>query len=144
MLNRIVGGFYKTTGYDSKELFSEASLALCKALSTYEKDKGKINTYITQVVRNNLINFLKEENKYRVHESIDFCQVSRTQKHFFEFYEDLSEDVKVVVDMILDDPNKYLSMPASYMVAKVKIDLFEKDWSGSRIRKTINELKTKL
>jgi len=65
LIRKIAWSFYNTTGIDWQELFSQASLAYCEAISSYNPKKGKITTYLWSCMKSELLNFIKEENKYR-------------------------------------------------------------------------------
>lgn len=65
LLRKIAWSFYATTGIDWQELFSEAALAYCKALKSYNPNRGRITTHLWNCVKSELINFIKEEKRYR-------------------------------------------------------------------------------
>jgi hypothetical protein len=65
LIRKIAWSFYNSTGIEWQELFSEASLAYCEALQSYNPERGKITTHLWNCMKSQLLNFIKQENKYR-------------------------------------------------------------------------------
>lgn len=142
LIKRIAWGFHKTTGIDYSELTAQAGYAYCKALQSYNPEKGKLKTWLCQCIKHSLINYTKEEKKFKCHVDLEYCFATQTTKFFFEFYDELTDDCKYVVDMILKDPYQYLATPAGLVQSLIKINLFrETNWLPRRITGTINQLK---
>lgn len=62
MIAKIAWSFQKTTGLDFQELHSEAQLAYCEAVNSFNSDKGvKLSTWIYTCIQHHLINYIKQE-----------------------------------------------------------------------------------
>jgi DNA-directed RNA polymerase specialized sigma subunit len=62
MIRKLAWSFHKSTGVDYKELFSEACLAYCESLKTFNPLKGcKQTTHAWTVIQNQLCDFVKQE-----------------------------------------------------------------------------------
>jgi len=64
LIRKIAWSFHHSTDIDWQELFSEASLAYCDALQSYNPAKGKVTTHLWNCMKSRLISFMKEEEKY--------------------------------------------------------------------------------
>jgi DNA-directed RNA polymerase specialized sigma subunit len=83
LVRKIAWSFYHSTGIEWNELFSEAALAYCEAINTYETSKNtKISSYLWYCMKNRLINFCKKEKRYV---SSDFdSDIKHNDIHTFE------------------------------------------------------------
>ena len=60
----IVKNRFKTVDYDKKELVSVGVVGLINAVNNYEKDKGDFKNYLTVCISNEILLFLRKNNKY--------------------------------------------------------------------------------
>lgn len=68
MIRKLAWSFHKSTGVDYKELFSEACLAYCESLRSFNPLKGcKQTTHAWTVIQNQLCDFVKQEKSLPRH-----------------------------------------------------------------------------
>lgn len=144
LLRKISWSFNHTTGIDYEELYSEALLSYCVAQQKYEKKYNvPFHKYLSMVVNRALINFVTKANKAKYMPDDFTAPISILNSiPFFEIYEALTEDCKVVVDMILEDPHEYLGCPAKMARGEIVKQIREEyNWTWNRIWGTIRDLK---
>lgn len=116
MINKLAASFNATTGIDFKELKSEANLAYCEALLSYQEDKGtQLSTWTYRCVKNALINFCKKEQKHQRVNNIDFYLDSA----------DADETPYIVPDALLvTDPEPWEVMQQQFQgIARKVVDV---------------------
>jgi len=110
LIRQITWSFYYKTGMEREELFSEACLAYCEAMSTYAPAKSKESTWITIRIKQHLTNlWIRSTQKKRLGRrqevSIDCYYDTRPscqQDSFFETLESLPENSKQLAKQILN------------------------------------------
>jgi DNA-directed RNA polymerase sigma subunit (sigma70/sigma32) len=102
LIRHISWSFHKTTGIDYQELFSEACLAYCEALQSFNPDKGKLNNYATTLIHNKLKTFIGRE-KYHGIKKAAFPELPTNPTMVHEFIENLPEYVKQFAALVLDN-----------------------------------------
>lgn len=141
LIRKLAWKFHNSTGIDWQELFSEATLGYCIALKSYKADKGKFSTYLYSCVRNQLIAFVYKEQKNNKFFSVEDFEFPRTQTVFFELYDSLSREAKMIANIILKSPHKYLSLSPSKARRKVEKDLIRRGWGSEVRQKGLEDLK---
>jgi len=153
LVRKIAWSFHRTTGVDWRELFSEGCEAYYRVLHSHDFDKSKEMTWVYNCVTNQIINFLKEEDKYKNKEirEVDFDwlhPVIDTPDYFpeecdlsFDDY-DLSKDVKVILRMVFKNIPRYSKKAA---LSQIRKDLREiREWSHPRINTSMKALRNEL
>ena len=102
LIRHIAWSFHHTTGIDYQELFSEACLAYCEALQSFNPEKGKLNNYATTLIHNKLKTFIAREKYHRVKKAA-FPELPTTPTMVYEFVENLPEYVKQFASKVLDN-----------------------------------------
>ena len=150
LIRRIVWEAHKQSGVDWDELFAEATLTYYIKLERYNEalTTGKQTTFLWMCIRRRLLNFIAKEGKHICLPDLTEYESSKQSNPtpFFEFFDTLSEDSKIIVNMVLDDPHEYLSVPSKMARGLVVQNLInDKGWIVSRswegIRSLRNEIK---
>ncbi len=147
LIRKIAWSFHKTTGIPVDELFAQASLHYCQACKEYDpKRKGvKKTTFIYKFIQNGLILFLRREKKHTNITIDDTMDIPFFQTPFFELFDSLSSESKLIVEMILDDPTSYAKLPGKMARGLVIKNLNkEKNWTYSKCWGSLNNIKLEL
>lgn len=118
LIRYIAWSFHKTTGLPFDELFSEACLAYCEALNSFNPEKGKLNNYATSVMVNHLTIFVKIEKRYFKTDS--FPEEPHEYIYVDNFLDLLPECIKPFAEMVLDNLED-VSDELSPIKARIKI-----------------------
>jgi RNA polymerase sigma factor (sigma-70 family) len=110
----VVHKFYAKHGPqygDRQELFSEACIGFMIAYRVYNPAKGSFPTYVRMVANHTLLEHMRNETKRRVRlDTTSELEPVDTHPTFSvaEFLDEVSEDAKTIVMLILDTPNDLL------------------------------------
>jgi RNA polymerase sigma factor (sigma-70 family) len=146
LIRHVAWSFHKTTGIKWQDLFSEACLAYCECLRSYNPAKGAQTTWAVHAMRNALINFCKKEKRNLILEGIDdWYVVTFTPVYeFFEESKNLSADTQAIIRMVRENPIRYSGAPRKVR-GKIKTDLREvQQWKWTRIWDAMSNLKEEL
>lgn len=146
LIRSIAWAFSKTSKISWDELFSEACLAYCKSLASYNPTKGASPTTWAHIwIKSELINFCKKETRTQSIPNIDWLDVveDTPSYEFFKNHEDLSEDCRFIVEMVLASPQRYAKSPRKAM-SLVKQDLKVEGWGWRRIFQGVADLQKEL
>ncbi len=149
LIRSLVWKLHKASGIDWDELFAEASLAYFVKLERYDGKKaiGKKSTWLFTCIRNRLLNFIQKENdnSFLQLEGLESEFLIIEQIPFFELFDALSEDSKIIVNMILKEPHIYLSLPSKMARGLVVRNLIEEmGWIVDRSWKGVRRLKNEI
>jgi DNA-directed RNA polymerase specialized sigma24 family protein len=151
LIRKITWTFYHTSGIEWEELFSEACLAYYEALSTYDSaKKSKESSWIYLHVKNHLINFCKKECRNRNLINIEDWYFLKSKDPDYEFFKTLpkvSQDVKLIIEMVLNNPSRYNSSEFNdrKSIGFIRHDLREKlNWKFARINNGMRSLRSEL
>jgi RNA polymerase sigma factor (sigma-70 family) len=140
--------FHHSTGVEWDDLLQEAAVAYFESLETYDKDKGQVTTYVWHCITNRLTNYLKEQEKYKahIHEEelyhIDEIELTRHPAQIAsEFWESLTEEAKVIANMILFTPRKYTCLTSAEAKGRITRIMTKNGWEKEKINAAINCLK---
>jgi len=105
MIKRIAWSFHHTTGLDYDELYAEACLAYCEASKTFNSEKyQKLTTYAYPIIVNALRAFIIKEKKQHP-ETKDMGIFEAAYTPMYEFFTNVSEDLKKVANIIFSNEN---------------------------------------
>lgn len=144
LIRKIAWGFHSTTGIDYAELFSEASLAYCEAELAYNPEKKtKFTTFAFSVIKNRLVDFCKEENKYQCDQNINDLFFGGLYEIAFEenTTQSFSKDLKDIIQIILSSPEDFANLMPKHARGHLVRILKQKGWACSRIWDNIREIK---
>lgn len=160
-----VWDFIRAYGGDFDEALSEANDAFMSAYAGYNPQRGEFSTLIMTSIHNRLI-----DGKRRQHRDNKKCRISisaeapgggkiedsiesRPHEEFSkeDFFNDLSEDAKIVLDMILDPP-PYIAnavqakgdQPRNWRSTIRQHLQYKLYWDSNRVQLCFAEIKTKL
>ena len=139
--------WYKHSGADLDEMLSEAYLALCESVETYDKTKGtKLSTWATVCIKYKLQTFLskqqKENNNVSLQEEnydIEYIEMNP----FFELVDEMSPACKEISQIILSEPQEYAGKP-KLARGRLYKKLRNLGWSWGGIWKSFKEMKNTL
>lgn len=147
LIRKVARSFHNTTGYDWEELFAEAAIGYAESLQTYDPKKGsKHTTWAYKCMQNRLIVFLKKEkqNKF-ISRDESWMDFPIYQTPFFEIFDSLSDDSKIIAQMVLDDPHSYLEVPARMARGLIVNTLITKNkWTWKRVWSAFRIIKVEL
>ncbi len=147
LIKKVARSFHNTTGYDWEELFAEAAIGYAEALQSYDSKKGsKCTTWAYTCMQNRLITFLQQERKNKfISRDESWIDFPIYQTPFFEIFDSLSPDCKIIAQMVLDDPHSYLEVPAKMARGLIVNTLIVKNkWTWRRVWDAIRNIKVEL
>lgn len=150
LIRSIAWNFHRTTGIQWQELFSEACLAYCESLKSYNPKKSASTTWAYHAMKNALINFCKRESEHRTPYGVEewFESSSLPAYEFFEDLSLLSEDTQKIIRMVRKNPRRYVNRKVNTprkSLGRIKRDLREqKKWSWPRIWRAMYMLRVEL
>ena len=115
-------------------------------MQSHNPKKGPEITWVFACIRNRLINFCKEEYKAKRFGKIDWyytCIEEPEYEFFNQDFENLTEDTKTIVDMVLEDSLPY-ALPPRLVFGVMRKSLRKTGWSQPRIERGIRNLKIEL
>ena len=140
MIRSLAQSFTSTTGINFDELYSEANLAYCEAVFSYDPNKGaKLTTHVFNIVKNALINFCKQELKHKVSDvEFDITFETKPWQDMEAAFTGLS---KKVIDIVFENDNFQGSSRAmrQQVVCYLRNEgwTWEKVWDGMRETKLV-------
>ncbi|HSH52440.1 MAG TPA: sigma factor [Bacteroidales bacterium] len=148
LIRKVAWSFVKTTGLEFDELFSEASLAYVQAEAKYNPDKSQFSTFIYQSMKNHLCSYCKKEYQENhaempeEYEPVSHYASTENTVFFKESISNLSEEGRIICNMIFESPEEYLSLNKP-KIAKgyLKNKLREIGWTWEKIWNGFSEVK---
>jgi len=148
LIRKIAWSFHRSTGLEWDDLFQEAAVAYYESLESYDESRGKITTHAWNCISNRLKNYLKEQEEYKARKSeeelfsIEDVEMTRHPAEMAsDFWESLTEDAKVVANMIIFTPRKYLYSTSQEVENRITRIMQRKRWSKQKIELAILSLK---
>ena len=146
----VVHTFHRKHGFQygtPQELFSEACMGFMVAYRIYNPAKGSFSTYVRMVANHVLLEMMRNETKRRVrfHTSTeDEPTANPPAFSVAEFLDEVSEDAKAIVMLVLDTPNDLLRAMQSEEKDSVKYLLRQylsgMGWAADRITECFTEI----
>lgn len=137
----IAWAFAKTTDNDFKDLLQEASVAYCKAMTTYNPEKGALTTHTWFCVQSHLINLIKKQKR-----EIPFVHSDLVEEIWFKapsknnYFEQLTEDAFEVAQVVLASPGAFVCRTLDEVIDRLKAIMEQRGWPRSKTMKAIKEL----
>ncbi len=154
LIRKIAWSYYKTTGIDYEELFSEALLASCEADVSYKSNmKAKKSTYMWCYMNSKLAGFIynqKRQANYMYMDDINYTPLCiNTNNTYKEFLKTIPQECKELINEIVKNPHKYESINTKgEHFIKPKLargilfrSLRKKGWSNGKIWRNIRYMK---
>ena len=145
LIRKIAWSFTSTTGIDFEDLFSEAVVSYYEALNDYNASKGKLSVWCWLRMKNNLINYIKQEMNETI---IDIEENPPTYVQqpnlFFELLGEFDDKANHIIKKILDNPHKYLSNPPKLARGIIRDELRKEGWKWVDIWDSFRSIKTVL
>jgi len=136
----IAWSFHYTTGLPFDELFAEGCLHYWEAIFTYDRCHGeKFTTYVHKIVELRLIDYSKEEDKYKQLFSHSAADKGYTPVH--EYWEWFKPDIQTIVDIVRNSNGEISGVPPKMARGVIRRELREQGWSWPRIWNAIRETK---
>lgn len=151
----MVWKFHYSSGFDWDELFAQANLIYCDALSSYDPSKGKFSTWLVFKI-NQLLICNKKENrstyisKEELFSEIEINSTTNDPYHmvlFKQTLEKLSSKARHMVNLILDPPKELMDFYEKSILYKEDLYKFLRTcegWTLLECWRTKNEIKTAL
>jgi len=134
-----------------EELFSEGCVAFTIAYRRYDPAKGSFPTYVRTVVGHTLLELVRTETKRRVRfNTTTEVEPSVSPPHFSltDFLDEISEDARAIVSLVLDTPTGLLRVMQEDDRKQVKHTLRQyldgMGWDTSRVTRAFSEISTAL
>ena len=152
LIRKVTWSFHQTTGIEWNELFSEASLAYCESLQSYDPSKQiKESSWIYICVQNQLKNFCKNELRNYSIEHIGFWneawEVPEYEYYETDRFKNLSKDTRAIISMVLKNPEDYATpggtSKAVFGILRHNLNHI-KGWNWSRVDKSLKVLRLEL
>lgn len=143
IINKAVGGFYKSTGVDPEELRSEAYVAYYTALRTFKRGRGAyMSTWIWKHIRQRLSTFVEAERRYRkTHPELNGYDRTVGSTASFEFLDALTPDAAVIVNLVKRQPYRYLTGNVAVSKHLIIADLLiQEEWTVDRSWRAIKKV----
>ena len=155
LIYKIVWRFKNRYGGEFEQLLAQANLLFVLAYDSHNKNKAGFSTWIHHCLITGLLDFKKlinQENKYtRILQfsTINHLQESSYQQsYFFELLDELGEDSKQIIKLILNPPAELMEIifekdkynPRTFK-AELGFYLFSLGWTGRRIKESFNEIR---
>lgn len=147
LIQALARSFHQTTGIDWKELVSEASLGYCEALRSYRPARGQLVTWVYTFMKNRLILFAQAErdNTFQPLDGQELPRATTHQNHWFERYESLSEESRMLADMVLRNPHRYLDGGKQQGRRRLTAELLKTTgWSYEHVRRALRNMKQEM
>lgn len=153
LVRQLAWSFCKSTRTDWKELFSEACLAYCEALRSYDPTRGAETTWIYHCVRGALLTFCEKETRNKFPEGIHdwFTNTSAPPEvELVPVQMMVSPDTKDILDMVASNPRRYQCAP-KLAIGYIRQDLRglyriskKRQWSWPEIDNAVRNLKLEI
>lgn len=151
LIKKFAWTFHKTTGIEWNELFSEALLAYCEAINSYDNEKKtKESSWVFVCVQNKLKTFSRLILRSRNIPFINDWHTRSLATPNYEFFHtplSFSKDVSLVILMVKKDPNRYnrVGLTDKAGVGNIRKDLRDKKkWTYLRVDKAMRDLRLEL
>lgn len=141
LIRKIAWSFHHATGIELDELFSEACLAYCQALKSYDPKRGRITTYVWYCIHSHMKNYLdkfhRRQPKLLSFEDLKFDKEQSVE----QLFESLSPEASEIARMILRMPKKFAVMKPGDARQRVIHIMKKQGWAWDRIAVGMHDLK---
>ena len=148
LIRKIAWSFHKTTGLEWEELFAEASLYYCRALTTYDPTRGqKLTTYVWRSISCELINYIKKNQK--ISDNYSSLEIEKLWNRPWEttpfktssVFEALTKEAQEIVALILALPERFSEDTPKQAQKHIVNILKERGWKKDKIEAAMKNIK---
>ena len=159
LLQKIAWSFHQTTGLDIEDLYSEACVAYCEAMRSYQPEKGAITTWLWHNIHSQLINYIKQEYKYHQHVALLEHYTTNSRKdeenqalsikdelsveNHNSFMDTLTPLAQELVKVVMNTPDQFFNSPKESK-QKIAALLMDEGWRLKKIWIGIRDIKLAL
>lgn len=147
----VVHKFHRKHGFQygkPRELYSQACVGFMHAYQTYDIKKGSFSNYVRQIVEFKLLELIRTETKHRVRmhqaDELEVVDPSHSSFSLGELLDEVSEDAKAIVMLVLDTPHDLLHAmqcedndSVKYLLRQYLVGL---GWAKERIAECFSEI----
>ena len=146
MIRKQAYSFHQTTGISYSELYAEASVLYYESMKKWDKKKSSLFTWSYLRIRNGLIDFCRNEQKYLyvdIPENFELGYLDRNfdkkENHLLTLF---SGKCKEIVDILLTDEAIDIQLPPKKVRGQIVEELKRRGWKQADIWKNISEVKS--
>lgn len=147
LIRKIAWSFHHTTGMEFDDLFSEATLAYCKAEKEFNPNKGAgFSTFAFIYIRCSLLDYVHKNNRYKDHfisiqEAYHFAKKQTYQvESSLEMFS--TKEAQEIANVILDSPQEFANLLPKQAIKKIgDIMINKKHWNWASVWKGVRDLK---
>ena len=115
IINKLAWVWHYRSKIKFKELQSEANVAYCTAVNSYDEIKSSLPTWVWNTINLHLRAFVQKENQIsRNNRQASHQHENQFPVHydsyFFELFSQFSDEAKHVIEIILKSPNEFLDI----------------------------------
>lgn len=141
LIRKIVWSFHYSTGLDWDDLFQEACLGYLETMERYDAKRGGATTFMWHCISSKLKTYLRKEMEYQSPlSSIEFWEDQ--PKDYSLLSEQLSEKGGEALKIIIISLEELSILSPTEARKKIRMLLFEKDWSLAEVRESIGEFRS--
>ena len=135
----------KHSSFRKDEALSVVDMAFIESFQSYDPDKGaSFSTWFHWIAQKRLLTLLEKEIETI---SIEVDVVDPCSSHFLDFVDELSEDARIVVELVLETPKELLRLiqdkwhPRRKTRDNLRQYLVRLGWSIDRVRESFGEIR---
>lgn len=141
LIRKIAWSYSTSTQESFDDLFQEAYLVYLEQIKDYDPKRGKVTTHIWMMVHNRLTNYLRVQKRQTGHIEPMKEEVINIGYHTNTFFEQFTDDVLEVINIILSSPQLYdIRNPKAVKIRLFKV-LRNQGWEKRKIKKSFQTLK---
>jgi len=150
LLYKITWDFCKQFHEDFDDTFSQVNLFFIYAMDRYDETKSDVSTWLSCYIPYKMLNYIKEKQK-TIQAEINVEYKKEETSNLSELLDELGKDSHFVLQLYLETPTEiYQSFIRrgkkhhiqGFTRRRIQNKLRQQEWTVSRIRNAMNEIKT--